>query len=100
VGALSTGLPGGLAGYFAWVHRDWAKQTKWVGLAAAVLAAVTGAWLGYHAAAGVLAVVTSIAGAIACSNLAVMLYDMSKSGDAEVRPVDDIQPDRELVTVG
>jgi MFS family permease len=97
---LSTGLPVGLAVYFAWVHRDWAKQTKWVGFAAAVSAAVAGAWLGYHATPGVLAIVTSIAGAIAGSNLAVILYDICRSGDVEPQPVEEIEPVRELITVG
>jgi pimeloyl-ACP methyl ester carboxylesterase len=97
---LSTGVPVGLAVFFAWVHRSWTRQTKWTGFAAAVLGAVTGAWLGHHATPGVMAVITSIAGAIAGSNLAVILYDICRSGDDVPQPVEEGEPVRELVTVG
>jgi hypothetical protein len=47
-----------------------------------------------------MAVITSIAGAIAGSNLAVILYDICRSGDDVPQPVEDGEPVRELVTVG
>jgi len=49
---VSTAAPIGLAVYLAWVHRSWAKQTKLIGAAAAVLGALLGAVLAFHAAAG------------------------------------------------
>jgi pimeloyl-ACP methyl ester carboxylesterase len=74
--ALSIGLPVGLGIYLAWVHRDWSAQSKGVGLAAAVAAALAGAWLGFHATTGLTALVTAILGSVAGANLALILLDM------------------------
>src|SRR4051812_42330453 len=68
---VSTAAPIGLAVYLAWVHRSWARQTKWIGAAAAMLGALAGAVLAFHAAAGMLAIVTTIFGAVAGANLVV-----------------------------
>ena len=46
--------------------------------AVAVGGAGLGAWLGYHAASGVLMVVTTILGALAGSNLALITLDISR----------------------
>ena len=68
--ALSVGVPVGLGIYLAWVHRDWASQKKGLGIAAAVAGALVGAWLGFHATAGLIALITAIFGplreAISC----------------------------------
>ena len=50
----------------------------WAGLAASTL--LVGAWLGYHATPGLLALLTAIAGAIAGANLMLILFDMSRVG--------------------
>ena len=59
---LSVGLPIGLGVYLAWVHRDWSAATKAVGFAAAVGGALVGAWLGFNATAGMLALITTSPG--------------------------------------
>ena len=53
--ALSIGAPIGLGVYFAWVRRDWSARTKSIGFAAAAGGALVGAWLGFNATAGLLA---------------------------------------------
>jgi hypothetical protein len=60
---LSVGLPIGLGLYFAWVNRDWYTTTKATGLAASAAGSLVGAWLGFHATADLLALVTAIVGA-------------------------------------
>jgi pimeloyl-ACP methyl ester carboxylesterase len=84
--SLSVGLPVGLGIYWSWVHRDWAVQDKRLGLAAAGAGALAGAWLGFHAAADLLALIPAIAGAVAGANLTLILLDMSgaRSGDDRV----------------
>jgi pimeloyl-ACP methyl ester carboxylesterase len=72
---LSVGVPIGLGIYWAWVHRDWSARSKGLGLAAAAPGALGGAWLGFHAADGPLAILTAIAGA----NLTLILLDMSRA---------------------
>ena len=83
--ALSVGLPVGLGIYLAWVHRDWDRQRKGVGLAAAVAGALVGAWLGFHAMPGFAALITAIFGAIAGANLVLILLDMTRAGFADDR---------------
>ena len=75
--ALSVGLPIGLGIYLAWVQRGWSAHTKGIGFAAALAGALMGAWLGFHAAADLLSVFTTIAGATAGANLALLLLDIA-----------------------
>jgi pimeloyl-ACP methyl ester carboxylesterase len=81
--ALSTGLPIGLGIYFAWVNRDWSAKTKTTGFAAAAGGALVGAWLGFNATDGLLALVTAIAGAAVGGNLLLLALDIS--WDRQVR---------------
>jgi hypothetical protein len=80
--AVSVGVPVGLGIYLAWVHRNWAPQEKGLGVAAAVAGALVGAWLGLHATAGLIALVTAIFGAIAGGNLLLILLDMVRAGSS------------------
>jgi pimeloyl-ACP methyl ester carboxylesterase len=80
---FSVGLPIGLGVYLAWVDRGWAAGTKATGLAAAVAGALVGAWLGFHAAEGLLALITAIAGAAVGGN--VMLLGLDIAWDRQVR---------------
>jgi pimeloyl-ACP methyl ester carboxylesterase len=80
--ALSVGLPVGLGIYLAWVHRDWSAQSKAVGFAASIASALVGAWLGFHATDGFIALVTAILAAVAGSNLVLILLDMTRTGSA------------------
>jgi pimeloyl-ACP methyl ester carboxylesterase len=77
---LSVGVPVGLGIYWAWVHRAWPAQDKRIGLTAAAGGGLVGAWLGFHATPGLLALLTAIAGAIAGANLMLILFDMSRVG--------------------
>ena len=75
--ALTIGAPIGLGVYLAWVRRDWSSRTKAIGFAAAVGGALVGGWLGFNAAADMLALITTIAGAAVGSNLALILLDIA-----------------------
>jgi pimeloyl-ACP methyl ester carboxylesterase len=75
--ALSIGGPIGLGIYFAWVNRDWSARTKITGFAAAVAGALIGARLGFNATEGLFAVITTIVGAAAGGNLALLALDIA-----------------------
>ena len=85
--ALSIGVPIGLGIYLAWVHREWAAQSKGVGFAAAIAGALTGAWLGFHAAADLLALLTTILGATVGANLGLLLLDIAWDAQRDDRAV-------------
>jgi pimeloyl-ACP methyl ester carboxylesterase len=93
---LAVGMPVGLGIYWAWVDRDWPARSKGAGSAAAAAGALGGAWLGFHAATDLLALVTAIVGAIAAANLALILLDMSTARSAGDRvapePTIDARP--------
>jgi pimeloyl-ACP methyl ester carboxylesterase len=74
---LSVGVPVGLGTYLAWVDRGSPPRRRAVGLAAAVAGGLVGAWLGFHATADLLALVTAIAGAVAGANLLLILLDLT-----------------------
>jgi hypothetical protein len=74
---LSVGVPVGLGIYLALVHRDSPAQSKGVGLAAAVAGALAGGWLGFHATADLLALITAIVGATVGANLLLIALDIS-----------------------
>jgi hypothetical protein len=57
-----------------------------VGLAAAALSALVGGWLGFHAGADMLAFVTTIAGAAAATNLALILVSVAHESAPRPRP--------------
>jgi hypothetical protein len=79
---LAVGVPVGLGVYLAWVDRDRTARSTFAGLLAALAGAFAGTWLGLHAAEDLLALVTGIAGAVAGSNLLLILLDMSRAGSA------------------
>jgi pimeloyl-ACP methyl ester carboxylesterase len=81
--AFSVGLPIGLGLYLAWVDRGWAARTKATGFAATVGGALVGAWLGFHASEGLLALITAIAGAAVGGNLTLLGLDIA--WDRQVR---------------
>jgi pimeloyl-ACP methyl ester carboxylesterase len=83
---LFVSAPVGLGIYLGWVHRGWPAATKRSGGAAAGAAALGGAWLGFHAAPGPLALLTAIAGAVAGGNLALLVYDMWTARSAKAPP--------------
>jgi pimeloyl-ACP methyl ester carboxylesterase len=75
--ALSIGVPIGLGTYWAWVNRDWASRTKSIGLAAAMAGALVGAWIGFNAKPGLIAVITTIVGAAVGANLTLVALDIA-----------------------
>ena len=76
--------------YWAWVHRDWSATTRTVGFAAAVGGALVGAWLGFNATTGVLALVTTIVGAAAGANLTLLALDIAWDRSAHDRVADTV----------
>ena len=76
--ALSIGIPIGLGIYWAWVHRDWSANAKTAGFVAAAAGALVGAWLGFNATTGLLALITTIVGATAGANLSLIVLDMTR----------------------
>jgi pimeloyl-ACP methyl ester carboxylesterase len=77
LGVLSIGTPIGLGIYWAWVDRDWATRFKTAGFSAAMSGALMGAWLGFNTTPGLLALVTTVAGAAAGANLTVIGLDIT-----------------------
>lgn len=75
---LSVGLPVSLCIYLAWMHTDMPATVRGVGLIAVTAGALIGAWLGFHATDGLLALFTAIAGAVAGANLTLILFDVSR----------------------
>ena len=80
--ALSVSVPIGLGLYFAWMNREWASRVKALGFVAALAGALVGGWLGFHVTEGLLALVTTIAGAIAGGNLALIGFDIARERQA------------------
>jgi hypothetical protein len=82
--------------YWAWVDPNWAKDTRSMGFLAAAGGALIGAWLGLNATAGLLALITSILGAAAAANLALIAHDVSRARSARsaatLRPPPPAQP--------
>jgi hypothetical protein len=59
------------------VNRGWAAQTKVTGFAAAASGTLLGAWLGFHATEGLLALITAIVGAAVGGNLTLLGLDIA-----------------------
>ena len=83
--ALSAGVPVGLGVYFAWVHRDWSANTRWVGFAAATGGAFVGAWLGFNALDGLFALVATVVGAVLGANVTLLGLDVAWDSQARDR---------------
>ena len=81
--ALAVGVPVGLGLYFAWVNRGWSVSTRATGFAAVAGGALVGAWLGFNAAEGLFALITTIVGAAVGGNLILLALDIA--WDRQVR---------------
>jgi hypothetical protein len=77
VASLSVGVPIGLGIYFAWVNREWSRETKATGFAAALSGALVGAWLGFNVTADLVALITAIVGATIGANLTLLALDIA-----------------------
>ncbi|MGH9226981.1 MAG: alpha/beta hydrolase [Acidimicrobiales bacterium] len=75
--ALSVGVPDGLGIWLAWTNRDWSVTTRATGYGAAAGAALVGAWLGFNATEGLVALVTAVVGAAVGANVALLALDIA-----------------------
>lgn len=74
------GLPVGAGIALAWLNpTGWGRRQS-AGLPLALCAALAGAWLGDQAVAGPPAILTTIAGATAAANLALLMIDAATTG--------------------
>jgi pimeloyl-ACP methyl ester carboxylesterase len=94
---LSIGTPIGLGIYWAWVNRDWPARAKTAGITAAAAGALAGAWLGFHATTGLLAVITTIVGATVGANLILLVHDIAR--DRSTRALAATTPTPALTTL-
>jgi hypothetical protein len=83
---LSIGVPIGLGVFLAWVNRDLPARARTVGFLATMASALVGAWLGLHAATGLMAVITTIVGAAVGANLTLLALDISRGRQVRDRP--------------
>ena len=77
VAVVSIGVPIALGIYLAWVNRDLSAGARTIGFWGATAGALVGAWLGFQATTGLLAVITTIIGAAVGANLVVLALDIS-----------------------
>jgi pimeloyl-ACP methyl ester carboxylesterase len=82
---LAVGVPVGLGIYLAWTDRDWSAPDRRLGLGLTIVAALVGAWAGFNATSGLLALVTAIVGAAAIANLALIILDIVRERRADNR---------------
>ena len=87
LGVLAPSAPIVLGLYLAWTHRDWDRATKSLGLLAATAGALLGGWLGFTAASGLFAVVTTTIGAAAGGNLALIAISLLRERSARALAV-------------
>jgi hypothetical protein len=91
--ALSVGCPIALGIFWAWVRMDRSGRTRLAGLSATAAGAFAGAWLGFHAIAGLTAPLAAIAGAVAGANLALILLEAARDrAAARARSADRSTP--------
>ena len=76
---LSIGTPIGLGTYWAWVNHDQPAKATTIGIGVALTGALVGALLGFNATTGLIAVITTIIGAAAGANLALITLDVART---------------------
>jgi hypothetical protein len=82
---VSISVPVGLGTYLAWVDRDLPAGARTIGFLAATASALAGAWLGFNASTGLMAVVTTIVGAALGANLILLALDISSAREVRDR---------------
>jgi pimeloyl-ACP methyl ester carboxylesterase len=91
--AVLASVPVAVGVYLAWVHQDWRAETKRLGLGVVLVAALIGAWLGFYAMGGPLALVTTVVAAVAAANLGLIGYDITRDlADRRAIPADAEPP--------
>src|SRR4051794_31413903 len=86
VATLSIGIPIGLGIFLAWVHAGRPGRANAIALAGALVGALVGALLGFNVVSGLFAVLTTIVGAQACSNLVLIGFDVMRERAPEPAP--------------
>ena len=76
LGILAVSVPSALGLYLAWTRRDRDGAIKTQGLLAASAGALLGGWFGFTAVSGLPGLVTTIIGAAAAGNLALIAVDL------------------------
>jgi pimeloyl-ACP methyl ester carboxylesterase len=82
LGILAPSGPIALGLYLAWTHREWDRATKSLGLVVAIAGALLGGWFGFTATSGLFALVTTIIGAAAGGNLALIALSVFRERSA------------------
>jgi pimeloyl-ACP methyl ester carboxylesterase len=83
---LGIGSPVGLVIWLAWVPSGRTHSATMKGFVGALSGALLGGWLGFHAGGGVTSVGTTIIGAIAGANLALILLDLWRARSVGAPP--------------
>jgi pimeloyl-ACP methyl ester carboxylesterase len=81
---LAVGVPVAIGLYLAWTRRDRERATKAAGILAVGAGALLGGWLGFATASGVLALLTTVIGATAGGNVALLVLEFGRAGRKEV----------------
>jgi pimeloyl-ACP methyl ester carboxylesterase len=87
---LGIGIPVGVGIWLAWVPPDRKHSATIQGFVGALAGALLGAWLGFHAGGGVTSVGTTVIGAIAGANLALILLELWRAHSVDTPPA--VQP--------
>lgn len=74
--AVSVGVPIWIGAYAGWANPHTTAEVRPKAILASGVGALVGAWLGFHAADGFLSLITSIMGAAAGTNLALLVLDI------------------------
>ena len=79
---VASSVPVAVGLYLAWTRRDRDRATKVAGILAAATGALLGGWLGFVTASGVMALLTTVIGATAGGNIALIALEFARAGDA------------------
>jgi pimeloyl-ACP methyl ester carboxylesterase len=82
LGITASSVPIALGLYLAWTHRDREPATKIQGLFAVGAGALLGGWFGFTAVSGLPALLTTIIGAAAAGNLALIALELWRQRSA------------------
>jgi pimeloyl-ACP methyl ester carboxylesterase len=82
---LTVAVPVGLGVHWSSVRRSWPHRVVRARLLVAAAGALGGAWIGFEATEVPIALVTSVVGAVAVANLALLLLEISRDRSARQR---------------
>lgn len=83
--AISIGLPIGAGCYWASAHATWGTNLRQAGLWLALGGGVVGAWLGFHATGGLMALATALVGGAVGANLALVVLSIATDRNQPAR---------------